>query len=86
MSLLSLQEQFKQNDINYAVKGNGPPVILVHGIAASLHDWTRLLPDLARAGYRLCPDTDRPYGRVLTVIAGLALGGRKYVRFALQCQ
>lgn len=52
MSLLSLQEQFKQNDINYAVKGNGPPVILVHGIAASLHDWTRLLPDLARAGYR----------------------------------
>lgn len=32
-------------------------MILIHGIAASLHDWTRLIPDLAQAGYRaFAPD------------------------------
>ena len=40
------------NGIHYIVAGEGPPVILVHGIAASLCDWTRLVPDLTRAGYR----------------------------------
>lgn len=34
--------------------GLGPPVILVHGVASSLHDWDTLLPRLARAGYRAC--------------------------------
>jgi pimeloyl-ACP methyl ester carboxylesterase len=40
------------NGIHYIVEGEGPPVILVHGIAASLYDWTRLVPELTRAGYR----------------------------------
>jgi len=32
--------------------GSGIPVILLHGIAASLYDWNRLIPDLAGCGYR----------------------------------
>lgn len=37
--------------VNYVHQGEGEPVILVHGLAASLHDWDDLLPDLAKAGY-----------------------------------
>ncbi|NJC94745.1 MAG: hypothetical protein C3F07_14595 [Anaerolineales bacterium] len=36
---------------NYIQQGEGPPVILVHGVAASLHDWDELAPDLASNGY-----------------------------------
>ena len=39
--------------INYVVQGHGPPIILLHGVAASLYDWEALLPDLASAGYRV---------------------------------
>ena len=38
--------------INYVVDGDGPPVILVHGISASLSDWWRLMPLLVSAGYQ----------------------------------
>lgn len=37
---------------NTMVLGDGPAVICVHGIAASLYDWQRLLPALADNGYR----------------------------------
>ncbi|MFH2101932.1 MAG: alpha/beta hydrolase [Chloroflexota bacterium] len=37
--------------VNFVQQGDGAPVILVHGLAASLHDWDALLPDLAAAGY-----------------------------------
>jgi pimeloyl-ACP methyl ester carboxylesterase len=37
--------------INYVCQGDGPPVILVHGIAASLSDWEFLSPELSSAGY-----------------------------------
>lgn len=37
--------------VNYAHQGEGEPVILVHGLAASLHDWDDLLPELSQAGY-----------------------------------
>ncbi|GJQ34353.1 MAG: hypothetical protein JETCAE01_03630 [Anaerolineaceae bacterium] len=39
------------NKVNYVHQGNGEPVILIHGLAASLHDWDDLLPELERAGY-----------------------------------
>jgi pimeloyl-ACP methyl ester carboxylesterase len=45
-----LKEHAKQ--INYKQKGEGPPIILVHGIAASLSDWEYLVPDLVRDGYQ----------------------------------
>lgn len=37
--------------VNYVRQGQGSPVILVHGMAASLHDWDDLLPELAASGY-----------------------------------
>lgn len=37
--------------VNFVRLGEGPPVILVHGLAASLHDWDVLLPAFAEAGY-----------------------------------
>ena len=36
--------------VNYVKVGRGAPVILAHGLAASLHDWDELLPELARNG------------------------------------
>jgi pimeloyl-ACP methyl ester carboxylesterase len=37
--------------VNYVEQGHGRPVICLHGLAASLHDWGILLPELAAAGY-----------------------------------
>lgn len=37
--------------VNYVQQGHGQPVILTHGLAASLHDWDDLLPELAASGY-----------------------------------
>ena len=38
--------------LNYVVEGEGQPVVLVHGLAASLYDWQFLMPVLANNGYR----------------------------------
>ncbi len=37
--------------VNYVQQGEGAPVILTHGLAASLHDWDDLLPELSNSGY-----------------------------------
>jgi pimeloyl-ACP methyl ester carboxylesterase len=43
--------------MHYLIQGEGPPVILVHGIAAASSDWEALIPELVQAGYRACaPD------------------------------
>src|SRR6202142_2764668 len=39
------------HEVNFVSKGKGPPVVMIHGLAASLHDWDYLLPQLAEAGY-----------------------------------
>ena len=36
---------------NFVQQGNGTPVIMIHGLAASLHDWDDLIPDLTKHGY-----------------------------------
>ncbi len=36
---------------HYIQQGKGTPVIMIHGVAASLHDWDDLVPDLAKNGY-----------------------------------
>src|SRR5215208_1632569 len=36
---------------SYIQHGAGPPVILIHGIAASHHDWDDLIPELSGHGY-----------------------------------
>lgn len=43
--------QLNNPKVNYVQQGNGEPVILVHGLAASLHDWDDLLPELDQSGY-----------------------------------
>lgn len=48
MQLLS-----ESSPINFIVEGQGPPIVLLHGIAASLHIWEALIPPLASAGFRL---------------------------------
>ncbi len=37
--------------VNSVRTGEGSPIIMVHGLAASLHDWDALLPELAAHGY-----------------------------------
>ncbi len=36
---------------NYRQQGTGTPVILIHGVAASHHDWDELIPELSQRGY-----------------------------------
>lgn len=36
---------------NFVQAGTGTPVIMTHGLAASLHDWDALLPKIAASGY-----------------------------------
>ncbi len=43
--------QLNSPKVNYVQQGTGAPVILTHGLAASLHDWDDLLPVLATSGY-----------------------------------
>ena len=37
---------------NFITHGDGPPVILLHGVAGSLRQWDYLIPALSGAGYR----------------------------------
>jgi pimeloyl-ACP methyl ester carboxylesterase len=37
--------------VNYVQQGHGHPAVLTHGLAASLHDWDDLLPELSASGY-----------------------------------
>ena len=36
---------------NYVQQGEGVPVVMIHGVAASLHDWDDLIPELTKHGY-----------------------------------
>jgi len=36
---------------NYVTQGEGTPVVMIHGLAASLHDWDDLIPVLTQNGY-----------------------------------
>lgn len=36
---------------HYIKQGTGAPVILIHGMSASLHDWDALIPQLTKHGY-----------------------------------
>ena len=40
------------SSLYHVADGDGPPVILIHGISASQTDWWRLMPLLVDAGYR----------------------------------
>jgi pimeloyl-ACP methyl ester carboxylesterase len=47
----SLENSFIPALANYVQHGAGTPVILIHGLAASLHDWNDLIPELTTNGY-----------------------------------
>ncbi len=40
------------SDLNYLIQGDGLPVILIHGIAASMYDWMSLASELVHNGYQ----------------------------------
>jgi len=46
-----------KNRINHTYHSEGPPIVLVHGFAASHFDWVYLKPELVQHGYQvLSPD------------------------------
>ena len=45
------ESNFIPTTANYVQQGTGTPVILIHGLAASLHDWDDLIPELTKNGY-----------------------------------
>jgi hypothetical protein len=53
--------------VNYVQQGKGSPVILTHGLAASLHDWDDLLPELAVQGMRVMRLTCLVMERVISL-------------------
>ena len=43
--------------IHYLAQGEGKPIVLIHGMTASFHDWDSLMPAIASLGYRaFAPD------------------------------
>src|SRR5437868_9527983 len=42
--------------------GNGTPVLLIHGIGASLYAWRYAVPPLVTAGYRVVAFDNRGFG------------------------
>jgi len=48
-------------EINYAIGGSGPPVLLLHGYPQTHLMWHRLAPELSRDFTVICPDL-RGYG------------------------
>ena len=39
--------------MHYEIKGDGPVMILLHGMSTSHKDWRLLWPELVKAGYRV---------------------------------
>jgi pimeloyl-ACP methyl ester carboxylesterase len=46
-----MEDRIYKDTVHYTRQGDGPPVILIHGLAASATDWDTLAPELAMAGY-----------------------------------
>lgn len=47
-----MPNQQKRSHIHYTKHGEGKPVILIHGLAASSLDWSELIPAITSRGYR----------------------------------
>ncbi len=49
----TLQRERPQSPLeaNSVSQGRGTPVVLIHGLSASLHDWDQLIPELVQTGY-----------------------------------
>ncbi len=44
---------WRDEAIRYAVQGEGPPVVLIHGFGASIGHWKKNIPELVAAGYQV---------------------------------
>jgi len=51
---MTISSKANGNGVNYRQEGQGPPVVLIHGIAASLYDWVNMMPELAGHGFQAC--------------------------------
>jgi pimeloyl-ACP methyl ester carboxylesterase len=47
----TLDNYFIPKTANYVYRGAGAPVVMIHGLAASLHDWSYLVPELSANVY-----------------------------------
>lgn len=52
--IFSLLNETPPGYVNFTRTGSGTPAILVHGLAASLHDWDDLIPELVNSGFEAC--------------------------------
>lgn len=48
-----LHWNWRGHSIRYTVKGNGRPLVLIHGFGAAIGHWRNNIPVLAEAGYRV---------------------------------
>src|SRR5215831_9359110 len=55
------QVELPSGTIRYYEQGAGPPVVFVHGLLVNAHLWRRVVPAVARAGFR-CLAPDWPLG------------------------
>jgi pimeloyl-ACP methyl ester carboxylesterase len=49
--MLSKIESINNHTVSSISQGDGSPVLMIHGLAASFHDWDDLFPPLVQAGY-----------------------------------
>lgn len=73
--------------LHYTVEGSGPPVVLVHGFAASSFDWVYLKPDLLNSGYQvIAPDLMGHGDSNFAATSGIYTFDVFYQHFANWCQ
>src|SRR5947207_11462634 len=66
--------QVKGGRVRYLTGGEGPPLVLVHGLGGSATNWTELAPLLARRHRLLIPDLPGHGGsEPLAAVSGLQL-------------
>ena len=46
-----MSDKSSSPSVNFVEVGEGAPVLMVHGLAASLHDWDSLLPEVSNFGH-----------------------------------
>jgi pimeloyl-ACP methyl ester carboxylesterase len=48
--------------LSYIEAGHGPPVLLLHGLGASVYSWRKTIEPLAKAGYQVVAFDNRGFG------------------------
>lgn len=61
-SLVARYVDIQGTHIRYVEAGQGPTVILIHGLAASIYSWRKTILPVAQAGYRVIAYDNRGFG------------------------